>query len=124
MIRPTFHILGVALGVFGMAAFFLFAGCEKREFPLPDHPGGQLYNGVKRGDVRCYRCHGDVGAGYRGPTLVHPGKPIDRQMFVKTVQDGRGNMPAFGSALSENDILQIIDWLEKASGSPAPSGAK
>ncbi len=117
MIRRMLRILGIL-------SLFLAIGCAKKEFPLPDHPGGQIYNGVKRGDVRCYRCHGDVGKGYSAPILVEPGKPIDREMFVKTVLNGRGRMPTFGSALTESDVLQIIDWLEKASGPPGPYQGK
>ena len=112
------------LGLLGILSLFLSFGCAKKDFPLPDHPGGRLFNGAARGDIRCYRCHGDVGKGSsRAPTLVHPGQPIDKEMFVKTVLNGRGRMPSFGSALAESDVLQIIDWLEKASGSAdSPQG--
>ncbi|HLG22402.1 MAG TPA: cytochrome c [Candidatus Manganitrophaceae bacterium] len=91
-------------------------GCAKKEFPLPGHPGGQIYNGMTRSDVRCYRCHGDEGrGGGRAPALIQNGKTIERDLFLKTVLNGRKNMPPFGSVLKEEDVLQIIDWLEKVS---------
>ncbi len=101
--------------------FLAAAGCANRDFPLPDHPGGKIYNGVKRVDVRCYRCHGDSGKGTaKAPALIHPGRPIDRELFVKTVREGRERMPAFSSVLKEEEILQIIDWLEKVAA-PGPA---
>lgn len=111
-----------------LSFLFLFTGCKKRaDIPLPDHPGGQLYSGLKRFDITCYKCHGNVGEGplrggsLEGPALVHSGKTIPREIFVKTVIEGKDRMPPYGTALKEEEILQIIDWLEKVSSTGTTS---
>ncbi len=92
----------------------LLGGCEKKTIPLISHPGAQIFHAVKRADVRCYRCHGDRGEGtHRGPSLTHAGKTIPHDLFISTVLDGRNNMPPFRSVLTEDEIRQIIDWLEQ-----------
>jgi mono/diheme cytochrome c family protein len=99
---------------------FLAMGCQKKEVALPNHPGGQIFHGLKRADVRCYRCHGNRGEGASGPPLVQEGKTIPREKFIQTVLDGRNRMPPFRSALTEEEIASIIDWLEKIGTPPTP----
>lgn len=99
--------------LFTVLLFSDFA-CSKKERLLPEHPGGQLYHGVTRFDVKCFHCHGNEGRGtIRGPILVQLGKAVPKKRFLSAVRHGKGKMPAFGSVLKEEDILQIIDWLEK-----------
>ncbi|MBI3358451.1 MAG: cytochrome c [Nitrospirae bacterium] len=101
-------------GIFSSALFLLLLlACEKKPIPLGDYPGAQIFNGIVRADVRCYRCHGDIGQGSsRAPALVTNGKTIPRDLFIKTVLNGRDRMPPFESVLSEKDISEIITWLE------------
>ena len=99
--------------LFLMLFLFFLAGCEKKEIPLGNLPGAQIYHGITRSDVRCFRCHGPIGEGSSAPALVKDGKTIDPALFVKTVLDGRNRMPPFASVLSEVEIKSIIDWLEK-----------
>ncbi len=102
--------------VFFATIFLFFIGCEKKEIPLGNHPGAQIYHGIMRADVRCYRCHGDIGqGGSRAPSLITGGKTIERSLFVKTVLEGRNRMPPFASVLSEQEIEAIADWLEAVS---------
>lgn len=98
-----------------LALAFLFqAGCSKADFPMPTHPGGKIYNGIKRRDVRCFHCHGLRGEGTsQAPALLQSGKTLSPEEFLSAVVNGRGGMPAFKSVLSEKDILLIADWLEK-----------
>ena len=96
----------------------LLLSCEKQPIPLGDHPGAQIFHGIVRADVRCYRCHGDVGQGARAPALVKNGKTIPHDLFVKTVLDGRDRMPPFASVLSEKEIDEIIKWLEAVAALP------
>jgi len=109
----------IGIGVWtSVSAFFflLVGGCQKKDIPLPTHVGGQIFHGITRSDVRCYRCHGDRGeGGMSAPPLVSAGKAIDRDRFVQTVLNGRRRMPSFQSALTEEEILTMIDWLEKVS---------
>jgi len=89
-------------------------GCAKKDIPLPDHPGGQLYSGVTREVVRCVKCHGTQGEGkFSAPALVVSGKTIPAEKFTITVLKGRGRMPRFAGLLTEEEIAQVIDWLEK-----------
>ena len=93
---------------------FSLIGCAKKDIPLPDHPGGQLYSGLKRGDIRCSKFHGSQGEGKsRAPALVVQGEAIDAEKFTTTVLKGRGRMPRFEGTLTKEEIAQIIDWLEK-----------
>jgi mono/diheme cytochrome c family protein len=90
------------------------AGCAKKDIPLPDHPGGQLYSGLKNGVIRCFKCHGVQGeGGFRAPALVKDGKTMAHEKFTATVLQGRDRMPRFEGNLTEEEIAQIIDWLEK-----------
>lgn len=94
--------------------FFSFMGCGPKDIPFPDHPGGQLYSGLKKGVIRCFKCHGAQGGGtMRGPALLESGKTIGAEKFTVTVLKGRGRMPRFEGVLREEEIGQIIDWLEK-----------
>jgi mono/diheme cytochrome c family protein len=94
------------------SALLFLAACEPKKIPLGDQPGAKIFHGIVRSDVRCYRCHGDIGQGSSAMPLVNNGKTIPRDQFVKTVLNGRNRMPPFASVLSESDIDEIIKWLE------------
>lgn len=99
-----------------LVLLLLSAGCVNKDIPLPDHPGGQLYSGLKKGVIRCFKCHGAQGEGTsRAPALVESGKTMAAEKFTITVLKGRGRMPRFEGNLTEEEIAQIIDWLEKIS---------
>jgi cytochrome c oxidase cbb3-type subunit 3 len=59
----------------------------------------------------CQACHGAGAVGGMGPKLVK--NPILKQedLFWDTVLHGRGPMPAWGAALSHQDIADIYEWL-------------
>jgi cytochrome c oxidase cbb3-type subunit 3 len=63
----------------------------------------------------CQACHGAGAAGGVGPKLA--GNPIlkNEGAFWETVLHGRGAMPAWGGALSEQDIADLHAWLLKES---------
>jgi len=115
-------------GFFSSGLFFLslllLLSCESKPIPLgTTYPGAQIFNGIVRADVRCYRCHGDIGQGTsRAPALVTNGKTIPRDLFIKTVLNGRDRMPPFASVLSEKDIDDIIKWLEAVAALPGGTG--
>lgn len=97
-----------------LLAVFMTLGCKTKDIPLPDHPGGQIYHGIRRYDVKCYGCHGWLGEGsMHAPRLMQPGVAISRSQFVNAVLYGRANMPAYQSVINEEDVFQIIDWIEK-----------
>ncbi len=90
------------------------AGCAG--VPLPREsltdPGALLYNGYVRPEVDCYRCHDGTGKGTRGPSLLVkvPGKSAER--LAKTITKGSGFMPKYGDKLSEEEVSQLIAWLQ------------
>ncbi len=59
----------------------------------------------------CQACHGTGAMGGMAPKLAK--NPILKQedLFWETVLHGRGPMPAWGSALSHQDIADIFAWL-------------
>jgi cytochrome c oxidase cbb3-type subunit III len=89
---------------------------EKAE-PLTPEPGadGPVVGVAARGaDVfahNCQACHGQGASGAMGPRLAK--NPILKQedLFWETVLHGRGPMPAWGAALSHQDIADIHAWL-------------
>jgi len=102
------------LHFFCLLAFLAILGCKTKDSPLPDHPGRQIYHGIRRYDVKCHGCHGWLGEGsMHAPALMQPGVAISRRRFVSAVLHGRTNMPAYKNVINEEDILQIIDWIEK-----------
>lgn len=108
-------------GFFSSALFFallFLSSCQQKPIPLGDRPGAQIFNGIVRADVRCARCHGDIGQGARALALVKNGKTIPRDLFIKTVLNGRDKMPPFESVLTEKDIVEIITWLEAVAALP------
>ncbi len=97
-----------------LIAVFSLSACPRKPSPLPDHPGGKLFHGDIRLDVKCHGCHGWLGeGGQSGKPLVQLGRTIAHDKFINAVLRGRGGMPAFNTVLNENDVRQIIDWLEK-----------
>ncbi|HIE64984.1 MAG: cytochrome c [Nitrospira sp.] len=94
--------------------FLSTMGCSKKDIPLPDHPGGQLFSGLLKPAIRCFRCHGTQGEGTsRAPALVKSGKTISVEKFTETVLKGKDRMPRFEGAITEEEIGQIMDWLQK-----------
>ena len=84
--------------------------------PLTQEPGeGPMIGVAARGaDVfvhNCQACHGAGAMGGMGPKLA--GNPIlkHEDLFWETVLHGRGPMPAWGAALSHQDIADIHAWL-------------
>lgn len=102
------------LSVLSGSLLFVFSGCEKKENPFPDHMGGKIFQGLKNVNVKCMGCHGALGGGgMSGPSLTKAVKNLTSDQFVATVIDGRGKMPKFSAVLGEEEILQIVDWLQK-----------
>ncbi len=100
--------------LFGIFLLIAFSACEKKENPFPDHVGGQIFQGTKIVNVKCSGCHGALGGGgMSAPGLIKAAKDQSPEAFSETVLKGRGGMPAFDGVLKEDDVLQVIDWLQK-----------
>lgn len=59
----------------------------------------------------CQACHGAGAMGGMGPKLAKNPILKHEDLFWETVLHGRGPMPAWGSALSPQDIADIYAWL-------------
>ncbi len=85
--------------------------------PLTQEPeaSGPLVGVATRGaDIfahNCQACHGAGAIGGMGPKLVKNPILKHEDLFWETVLHGRGPMPAWGSALSQQDIADIHAWL-------------
>ena len=103
--------------VFVYFLLFWVLGCEKKETLLPEHRGGQIYQGKVRMDIKCYGCHGWMGEGsMHAPALADNGRTIPYFEFYSAVTYGRGGgMPAYERMLGEKDIRLMIDWLQQVS---------
>ena len=77
-------------------------------------------------DVACTFCHGEDGSGGHGggPTLL---TQKDAATVTQIVTAGRGDMPAFGTALSAEQIRDVsafvIGGFDAAKREPATSRA-
>jgi len=61
--------------------------------------------------TNCARCHGGAGEGSRGPTLIGIADKIpDKALSIGTVTNGGRTMPEFGSKLTEDEIVAIVDF--------------
>jgi mono/diheme cytochrome c family protein len=74
--------------------------------------GGNATVGAQLYTANCARCHGAAGEGGIGPQLAGSvvAKFADPQEEVVFVQRGRGSMPAFGNALTYDEIQQIVNY--------------
>lgn len=84
--------------------------------PLPEATTeGPLVGLASRGAAlfahNCQACHGAGGGGGMGPKLARNPILKHEDLFWETVLHGRGPMPAWGSALSHQDIADIHTWL-------------
>lgn len=59
----------------------------------------------------CQACHGAGATGGMGPKLAKNPILKHEDLFWETVLHGRGPMPAWGSALSHQDIADVHAWL-------------
>jgi quinoprotein glucose dehydrogenase len=78
-------------------------------------PGAQLYS------QNCSACHGANREGMSGavPSLNGVVQRLGEQTIMETVASGRGQMPAFGGTLSNDQLTEIIAYLANPEGSAA-----
>ena len=85
--------------------------------PLTQEPAvdGQLTGVATRGSRiyahNCQACHGAGATGGMGPKLARNAILKNESAFWDTVLHGRGPMPAWRGALSDQDIADVHAWL-------------
>jgi mono/diheme cytochrome c family protein len=94
--------------------------------------GGNLYK------QNCWMCHGKLGKGdgpaagalsTPSPAVVGVLKGKEYNAALRTIMDGRGDMPAFAEVFPREDAKRILKWLEKPKpikekAKPKKDGAK
>lgn len=61
--------------------------------------------------ANCVSCHGaDLGGGF-GPELKNADERLSADELFAVIKDGRGQMPAFGGTLSDDEIRALVEWM-------------
>jgi len=72
----------------------------------------------------CEHCHGVDGIGTdKGPDLSGVGRQLHKPEIARQIHDGGKQMPAFGDALTDDEIQQLVEYLaakKKKVGKSAP----
>jgi ubiquinol-cytochrome c reductase cytochrome b subunit len=75
----------------------------------------------------CEHCHGVDGVGTeRGPNLSGVGRALHKPQIELQIRDGGKEMPAFGKALSDDEVTRLVAFLaakKKKGVRPAPMSA-
>jgi tetratricopeptide (TPR) repeat protein len=83
----------------------LAAGPSTPEAVTQDVSGASLFAS------NCAACHGAVGQGGVGPTLVANKRAMDAANVRSLIQFGRGMMPGFVASLTEEQISLLTDYV-------------
>jgi len=61
--------------------------------------------------ANCASCHGaDLGGGF-GPELKNVDQRLSADELFTVIKEGRGQMPAFGGTLSDEEIQALVEWI-------------
>jgi len=60
---------------------------------------------------RCLRCHGEDREGENGPALLPDVLTKDPSVYVNTITNGSGPMPAWGNRLSADEIDALVEFI-------------
>jgi mono/diheme cytochrome c family protein len=102
----------------GLAAAFatLAVACHTGTALPPqslDSPGGKLFNGYVKADVKCYSCHNGDGRGANGPNLAERVPKLSDEAILKAIDEGPSYMPSFKDKLTASEKRDIIAWLRE-----------
>ncbi len=81
-----------------------------------DSPGGRLFNGYVKDDVKCFGCHNGDGKGANGPNLAERVPKLSDAAILRAINDGPSYMPSFKDKLSDVEKHEIIAWLRQRFG--------
>lgn len=98
-------------------------GCEPRD-QTPLGRGGRIFQRT------CAGCHGTDGRGVQRLGLVKPPRDLTRAEFHAQVTDaqlrqvirtGKGQMPAFGGLMGDEDLSHVITFIRSLPPRPPPA---
>ena len=78
-----------------------------------DSPGGKLFNGYVKSDVKCFSCHNGDGTGANGPNLAERVPKLSDEAILKAIDEGPSYMPSFKDKLTASEKRDIIAWLRE-----------
>jgi mono/diheme cytochrome c family protein len=64
----------------------------------------------------CSDCHATNGSGAIGPGIRGSGALADAQYVLRQIAQGSGEMPGFGSVLSDEEILGLANYVRNNLG--------
>ncbi|MDF2834640.1 MAG: cytochrome [Paenibacillus sp.] len=111
-------IMATLLGVAGLLAVYLLTfnlpekehQVAEEEFTVPDTPADAAAAEAFY-KSNCMGCHGDQYQGAMGPALANIGGVLSKEEIYKKVMKGGGGMPAFEGEATEEEIINITNWL-------------
>jgi mono/diheme cytochrome c family protein len=65
-------------------------------------------------ESRCAACHGAVGRGNVGPSLVGVARRLTAAEQYAVVERGRGTMPPLGAALGDAEVAAVVAYTRDA----------
>jgi mono/diheme cytochrome c family protein len=93
-----------------LASFLLIASCSKTTAPTAEKAAPAVASGAEIFAKSCQRCHGAEGIkDSRTPNLQTIA--LDKAGLVKSITNGKNNMPAFGEKLSAAEISAVADLI-------------
>jgi menaquinol-cytochrome c reductase cytochrome b/c subunit len=93
------------------------AVCNANQIPCDEDE--QLLAGAEIfAEAGCLTCHTYAGQGAAGPgpELTDVGTRLDPEAIAETIANGRGGMPSFSEALTDEQIQQVAGFLEASKG--------
>ena len=89
----------------------LAGACTSSDGAVEPRTGSQIYRAV------CATCHGRTGQGFVGPSLSDVALRFPNVADqVELVVNGRGQMPAFGGRLGNDEIEKVVEYTRTAFG--------
>lgn len=88
---------------------------QKKEISVPDKPVDAVL-AEQNYKASCLSCHGDQLQGGMGPALDKIGATADKEDIYEQIVRGGGGMPAFEGRLSEDEIVNLTNWLAAMKG--------
>lgn len=112
--------------LFYIILFLLLFSCEKKPPPDVTDPGQLLFLGFAKEEVNCARCHGPEGqGGTEAPSLKNVFSKYREDEILDIIDFGKGEgkdaMPAFGESLTEEELQQILQFLQQLQQAPSSS---
>jgi mono/diheme cytochrome c family protein len=114
--RLAFVVSGVRGLCVASGLALLAASCHTGTALPPqslDSPGGKLFNGYTKPDVKCFSCHNGDGRGANGPNLAERVPKLTDEAILKAIDEGPSYMPSFKDKLTEGEKRDIIAWLRQ-----------